>query len=219
MKLDVYTPILSQKSLISYPRLAFPIFLNFWLIEFTSLNEYMWSYKPLNWVRLDPNERCAPLLPTSGGFQWCLHRSCSDEVFWKWSTKPTFTGYLFLKNHPFVLCVHTWKPLRGFLLRALKPHSQDQKARNGLLPFYYSKTNKNQNPPWLIANKFLPLIAWKLVWIDICVVGFSLNVHRCSSSFSRFWFVLINNFWVFFFEVWFILVSSLSFGLFFESSQ
>jgi hypothetical protein len=32
---------------------------------------------------------------------------------------------------------------------------------------------------------------------------------------------LINNFWVFvfFFEVWFILVSSLSFGLFFESSQ
>jgi hypothetical protein len=30
-------------------------------------NEWMWSWEPPNYVRLDLNEMCSPSLPTSGG--------------------------------------------------------------------------------------------------------------------------------------------------------
>jgi hypothetical protein len=58
--------------------------------------------------------------------------------------------------------------------------------------------------PCMIANKTLSLIAWKLFWIEICVTGFDLNIHLCFFYvfyfvFSRFWFVLKNNIWVFVF--------------------
>jgi len=40
----------------------------------------MWSYKPSNWAMMDPNERCAPPLPTLGGLRqrWC--HNCSEKV-------------------------------------------------------------------------------------------------------------------------------------------
>ena len=73
--------------------------------------------------------------------------------------------------------------------------------------------------PCMIANKTLSLIAWKLFWIEICVTGFDLNVHLCFFMFFLF-FLGFDLFWKIIFEflclfqVWFILVSGLSFGLF-----
>jgi hypothetical protein len=50
------------------------------LIELVPLNEWTWCYEPQNWARLNPNERCAFPVLTSGCSQrqWC--RSCSDEA-------------------------------------------------------------------------------------------------------------------------------------------
>ena len=36
----------------------------------TTSNTWMWTYKPPNWARLNPNKRCTPLLPTSSGLKW-----------------------------------------------------------------------------------------------------------------------------------------------------
>jgi hypothetical protein len=68
----------------------------------------------------------------------------------------------------------------------------------------------------MIANTTLP--AWKLVWFEICVAGFYLNVHL--SSLCSLFFLGFDMFWQIIFEflclfqVWFVLVSGLSFGLF-----
>jgi len=50
------------------------------LIELAILSEWMWRYMPPNQARLDPNKKCAPPLPTSGGLQWWWHQSYSDEA-------------------------------------------------------------------------------------------------------------------------------------------
>lgn len=95
--------------------------------------------------RLDPNEMCAPSLPTSGGFWWCLHWCCFGEA--SKVVNPISLDYdtYFSKIIQFFSCVHTWKPPKGFLSRVLKPPSQYQKAKNGLLPSKSSKTIKEQN--------------------------------------------------------------------------
>jgi hypothetical protein len=128
--LGVYIPILPQKSLTSCPRLVFPTFSDSGFIELIHLNEWMWSYIPLNWARLDPNERCAPSLPTLDGFQWCLHWSCSSEALKMVNPINLDHDIYFLKKPPFFFqCVYTWKLLRWFLSRDLKPPPQDQNAR------------------------------------------------------------------------------------------
>jgi len=73
IKLDVHIPILSWKSPTSYHWSVIITFLDSRLIELAPSSEWMWSYKPSNGARMDPNERCACPLPSSGGLRWYLH--------------------------------------------------------------------------------------------------------------------------------------------------
>ena len=67
MKLDIYIPIFTWKSLISYPKSVITQFSDLELIRFAHLNKWMWSYRPPNWSKMDPNKRCAH---PSTKFRW-----------------------------------------------------------------------------------------------------------------------------------------------------
>lgn len=55
---------------------------DFGLFEVAPSSEWIWSYKPLNWVRINLNKMYASPLPRWGGFRWRLNQSCSKEI-WK----------------------------------------------------------------------------------------------------------------------------------------
>jgi hypothetical protein len=98
--------------------ISFPCIFRFW-VDWVGTFEWMWSYWHLNWARLDPNEMCIPFLPTSGGFQWRLYQSCSNEASKVINLFNLNCDIYFLKKKPPFLCSHL-KLLIGFLSMALK---------------------------------------------------------------------------------------------------
>jgi hypothetical protein len=131
-----FTPQFFHKSLhASCPRSAFLAFSNFMLIELTPLNEWMLRYRPPNWVRLDPNKRCA-------NFRW-FTMTFTLELLWQSleSGQPSqpWLWHLFFKNHPFFFMCSHLKLLKEFLSMTLTLPYQYQKVINSSLP---SKSNK-----------------------------------------------------------------------------
>jgi len=75
-------------------------------VNLTTSNEWIWTYKPPNWVRLDPNERCTLLLPTSGGLKWRWCQNCSDKAL-KVSNSFNPGNATIMQKPIWFSCVHT----------------------------------------------------------------------------------------------------------------
>jgi len=76
---NIYISFSSMNS-TSCPRAAITSFSDSRLIGLTFSNEWIWSYRLLNWVNLNPNRRWATPLPRVGGLQWRWHWSCSNKA-------------------------------------------------------------------------------------------------------------------------------------------
>jgi hypothetical protein len=69
--------------------------------------------------------------------------------------------------------------------------------------------------PCMISNKTLPLIAWKLEWIEICVCWFLDECSLCSSRFEcLIYFSVIFLMFCVNFQLWFCISLNLCLGLF-----
>jgi hypothetical protein len=86
----------------------------FWLIELTTLNAWMWIYRPSKRPMLDSNERCASLLLTLGGLerQWC--QNCCDKAL-KVDNSISPNNAIIIQKPTYFFCVHTQNFLNEFL--------------------------------------------------------------------------------------------------------
>ena len=76
----------------------------------------MWSYRPLNWIKINPNERCAPCLLDLGGLRRLWLYNCSDEAL-KMGNSVSPDNTTILQKMIWFLCVYIQKLLNGSLLR------------------------------------------------------------------------------------------------------
>ena len=139
---NIYIPFSLMNSTTSCPLSAITTFINSKLIKLATSREWMWSYKPPNRARLNPNRRCAPLLPTLGGLQWRWHRSFSDEAL-KVVTQSLMAMIPILQNHYICFMCSHFKPSQWDLIKNCIHSSQDQKARNKLLGLEVEQNHQN----------------------------------------------------------------------------
>jgi hypothetical protein len=140
---NIYIPFSLMNSTTSCPLSAITTFINSKLIKLATSREWMWSYKPPNRARLNPNRRCAPLIPTLGGLQWRWHRSFSDEAL-KVVTQSLMAMIPILQNHYICFMCSHFKPSQWDLIKNCIYSSQDQKARNKLLGLEVDQNLQNQ---------------------------------------------------------------------------
>ena len=101
----------------------------------------MWCYRPPNWARLDPNERCAPPLPTLGDLKqhWC--QSCSNNALKV--VNPVSNDYDTHLAKPLTFsCVHTQKFLNRFLSRVSRISFKIRRPKTSSLVSKFGKTTK-----------------------------------------------------------------------------
>jgi len=114
------------------PRSVNTAFSNSRLIELALLNEWIWSYKPLNWVRMDPNKKYVSPQPRSAGLRCCLHWRYTDEASKIGNSFINGCNTHFSKPLIFFMCSH-FKISQRVIIKGWSCFSQDQKDRNKLL--------------------------------------------------------------------------------------
>jgi len=96
-------------------------------------------------------ERYGYPIPSPGGLQWRLHRSCSNEasklvnsISLDWDTH-------FIKPLIFFIC-SLFKPFQWILIKGWPYFSQNLKAKNKLLGLQVWKNRQNLKKPSLLQN-------------------------------------------------------------------
>ena len=115
----MYRSDLMKRMWVTRHSVDWPLFWQFWLIELLTSNEWMWSYKPWNCIRLDSNERCESPLPTSNGLRWWWRQNCSKESS-KVGNLVSHDWNIIVQKLILFWCVHTQRYLYEFLSRVDK---------------------------------------------------------------------------------------------------
>jgi hypothetical protein len=107
----LYEEKVNEMSFVS----LFFYFDSFGWLSWQHQNAFIWSYRPPNWARLNPNEKCAPPLPALDGLRWRWHNFSNEAS--KVGNSVSLDGAPIMQKLIWFSCVHTQKPLNGFLLR------------------------------------------------------------------------------------------------------
>jgi hypothetical protein len=139
-----------MNSTTSCPQLDIIVFSDSRLIKLAPLNEWLWSYIPPKWTRMDI-ERYGYPIPSSSGLQWCLHWSCSDKASKMVNLISLDWDIHFIK--PLIFFIYSlFKPSQWVLIKGWPHFSQDVKAKNKLISLQVWK-----KPPKSPKTKFVAI--------------------------------------------------------------